>query len=308
MIYVDLSSWYRAAWLRLARGVASGGFVLALASPGGAFEVTSCDVLVPRGEIGELRQNLSCSHTVAHCADSPEILCADPGPGVGPGCPRGPCVNRAIQLADRATLRLNGHELRGGKVGVLCRDRCSVEGGGGLIADADVGIRQWSHRTMAVRDLRFENNGWAINAAYFARRTTLTNVSVHDGSGIYAPNLHATRLEIVDLAGCGHGPFIAADRLRGSEISTPWVYVERGLDVTGLTVVAECGTGLVAPRGRVRLVDSVLSGATVADIATRVQPELSNTVCDRSARLDRDGELTGATWGVCGLDSSPAAR
>ena len=232
----------------------------------------------------------------------PEILCADPGPGAGPGCPGGPCINRSVQLADRATLRLNGHDLRGSKVGVLCRGRCSVEGGGGLIADAEVGIRQWSHRTMAVRDPRFENNGWAINAAYFARRATLTNVSVHHGSGIYAPDVHATGLEIVDLPGCGHGPFLAADRLRGSDIAAPHVFVERGLDVTRLTIVAECETGLVAPRGRVRLADSVLSGAAVADIATRLQPELSNTVCDHSGRLDRDGALTGVAWGVCGLD------
>ena len=274
---------------------------LSAPGPGFALDITSCDSVVPKNQVGELRNDLVCTHTTGRCADQPELAC-DVGP-FGIGCPSGPCINMAVVLGDRATLRLNGHEIHGTEMAVVCRRGCSVEGGGGLIADAGIGIRQWSRKRMSVSDTRFENDGWAINAAYFARRMTLRNVAVDGlGTGIYGTDVVATNVHVADLPGCGYGGSLYADKLRGTSFSAGYVYVQGRIDVSDLTVLADCGNGLVSAKGRIKLTDSSITGASQADVLAFKKPSLTNTVCNRSAVIDKAGVPTGADWGVCALD------
>jgi hypothetical protein len=209
---------------------------------------------------------------------------------------------QGVHLGRKAPLQMNGFSITGGDVGVLCRKGCAVDGGGGEISgQGDQGIWYWSRGVFELRDVTIHDTGVAVAMAFFARKLEVTDVTVHDSLGILAGDvdIEATNLDLVGTGlGCGlGGAFLAGRNVRGSNISANIVDADRNIEITGLTVNADCGWGVVARRGAVELTDSSVTGASEADVISRRPPVLTNTTCDTSRMIDRSGTL-GGTWGV----------
>src|SRR5262245_59980 len=84
------------------------GFLLMVAAPASAADVTTCDTTVPPGEVADLQADLVCAAT-----------------------------ETGVLLGSKSTLRMNGHSISGGDTGIGCSQRCLIEGPGEIFGTND---------------------------------------------------------------------------------------------------------------------------------------------------------------------------
>jgi len=282
-------------------------FIAGLASNAFPLDVTQCGTDVPRGVVADLQNDLDCTNVGGHCAKDAAVECAD-----DTGCdPGDSCVKYGVRLEDRATLRLNGHTISGGgavptATGVFCHAKnCVVEGGGGSVTNFRYGIWHWGHALMTVHDVQINDTQEAIVTAFFARRLIVDTVNVQNSVGIFATDVVATDLTLQNSGwGCGiGGAELYGRKISGTNITASYVDASRGLNVNGLTVVADCGWGVVVRDGRFQLSDSSVTGASQFDIVSRRLPLVKNVVCGTSRQYDRvTQQPTAETWAICTND------
>ena len=271
-------------WRRPRALCTSAALVLAIGlRTAGAIDVTACEQTVPVGEIGDLVGDLACG-------------------------------TNGINLARRATLRLNGFTITGTSsasaqcvgsdtcAGVECQDRsCRVEGPG-QISGFLFGVHAQgpSDRTFHAKlsDLVLTGNQagfWGDDVRVDDAQVT-SNVLVGILGGKRARvqdsqvlnnvsgGISGTQLRIYSTTVSGVGPgalsAIQGDRVRLRDV-----------------VVGNCQSGGVSATRSLSAVDSTLTDNTPDDVrAFGHAPHLVNTTCFISS----DG--VGGTWGVCEHD------
>ena len=215
----------------------------------------------------------------------------------------------AFRLESGAVLDLGGHTLTlttSSPIAVECLGRCSVLGPGTLATTGagpfGGGITSQAKGRVIVTGVDFD--GFAIGiSAPFARvsiaDTTIVNSVVGaDGRGI--------EVDGVTIAVQSQGSCISAftGRIRGQNLALSGcgigIQVGKAVDLTGLTWTG--GLAGILTKRRVRLVDSSVTGGSIADIASGRLPRLINTTCDRSAQIDSAGNIQAISWGVCAND------
>jgi hypothetical protein len=265
---------------------------LAWGRSGFALDVTTCNTIVPAGEVAVLQADLSCA-----------------GAFVG------------VALGEGATLDLNGHAITGTFTpdpprAVECRGmRCAIGsssgvgriGGGDFIA-ISIGLFTENKTRLRISDVELHDARSGIRgAAFFAypRRTKVRAERVvsrnHTEHGIWVAKLTATD---VDASGNG-GPGIAADKIRASDVTASdngaaGLFGER-ISVAGLVANDNGDAGVRAVKASLR--DATLLGNDGldlgVDVATVQRPRVVNTICGKSQVL---GGVAGETWGICSGD------
>jgi hypothetical protein len=251
---------------------------LTIATTAQAFDITSCNTIVPAGATGTLQTDLSC-------------------------------VSSAVTLERNAKLELNGHVITATGSCVEASAGGTVHGPGEL-SSCGTGILSSGRRTIRISDvdihdgvgdgLEFQGVGvWAFEA-----RVEATDVTVNDNgnSGMVVHVLKATR---VTANGNKHYG-ITEDRGTGEDLT---------LDGNG-TVGLVYGTvgsfkGLVATNNgspdfasgglsgkRLVLRDSTVTGNAHFDVSGFKKPVLIDTTCGISI----GGPNPNGSWGVCSSD------
>jgi hypothetical protein len=229
-----------------------------------AFDITSCDQLVPDHQVGTLQADVMCV------------------PGEG------------IALGRSATLQLNGHtvstdaDISFGMVGIAClRGTCRVDGpgevsgfGGASAHDNSVGILGGR---VQLFDVHLEGNSeWGASGD----KLQATNVTASGNNG---EGLLGNSLKLTDVVTSGN----VRDGVRCSSVTA-----------RRLTATDNLGFGIqsVYP-GRTKVVDSVVTGNGIgyADVGSQRRPNLKGTTCGTSHRLSDAGGYLG-TWGLCTAD------
>jgi len=260
--------------------------LLLLATTALAIDITTPGQTVPRGQVGVLQADLSCT---------PSAI--------------------GVFLDNGATLAMNGHVLDGCGVApaVLSRVRIRVLGPG-LITHAGIVIRSG---TLVVRDVDVQDaNGVGINGTPDAldgpstlrlRDVTVTGSSqagiwgtkviarnvVSSGNGVDAPGDG-----IVGGAGVkGHNLVVSGNSAEGI---SAWAgnVVLRDSQVTGNALGGVYGFGI--SRGALTLVRSTVTGNDAqggVDLASQRPPRLRDSTCGSS--LDSQQMVP---WGVCAND------
>jgi hypothetical protein len=162
------------------------------------------------------------------------------------------------------------------------------------------GVSSQAKGAITVSDIQINNFAAGI-ASPFAR-VTLTGVKIQDVViGIDARRIDVDAVTIIGVPGssCITG---TRGRVRGNDLELTCdtgIAVARAVSLTRLT---NWGVLLgVMTTGRITLIDSSVTGATLADIVSSRMPRLTGTTCDRSARIDAN-VITSTTWGVCAND------
>ncbi|TMA51108.1 MAG: hypothetical protein E6J76_10640 [Deltaproteobacteria bacterium] len=281
--------------------------VLPVAGTARALDITSCGVLVPPGEIGDLQADLSCPATSGFCVRDPSVSCTSsaecpPPPCDAHGRPLPTCSLDGGTLGGNATLHMNGHSISGGTVGVFCRSKCLVEGPGEIfgVESAVVFLRaRAAVQNLNVHDTTFFGIGSPILGSLDLANVTLSNIG---DNAIRAGRVSATNVTVTN-SGNVYGAVYANARLRGANVTVTanpeyGVFCNGSVKVSGLVATDNGEEGLVATRAL--LTDSTLTGNDAAgegvDLRATSRPVLVNTTCGRSGRIPSD---TGESWGVC---------
>jgi len=183
-----------------------------------------------------------------------------------------------VRVDDRAKLDLAGHTLSGGVRGVHCTGKCvlSSTGGPATIRDADTGLNVTGSRAR-FSDLNFDNNSNNILCDVSTTKLRGERVNINGGGQL---GIQAARVHIAGLTITGASPGI---RAQGTTL-------EGGSSITG-------SLGGIQG-GKVRLVNSTVTGNTPWDLQTLTRPRLTASTCDRSQNLANELQ----NWGVCSLD------
>jgi hypothetical protein len=259
------------------------GFGIAEAS---ALDITSCQVRVPRGEVGVLQSDVNCAAAV------------EGGP------------YSAITLERNAVLDLNGFTLDHYSIalvsGVFCEGRCEIRGPGRLVSsNLNAGVSSFSRAPLVISNVDFEGQITGVQAP--SAKMTLTNVSIQAHTwGAQVFHLLADGVAVtVDPTGRGCIETSSSSAwVRGKDVTLAGCDVGIGnqgsVDVTNLTAMNLRTAGVFLVRKKLRLVDSTVTGSPI-DLISRKTPILSGTTCGTSAAWDK-GALTGETFGVCAND------
>lgn len=232
-----------------------------------AIDITACGQTVPDRVSAILTADITC-------------------PGSGP----------AITLGHNARLRLDGHTVTGGTIGVECLGGCRVTGPG-AVTGALTGIQTSAGGRMVVKEVDVSGN-----AVYGIQ--LLSDPFDQPGRG---------RLTASDVTANGNGDagIAAFPYLRGRNITANgnagYGVFTCHFSVKNLQATNNGEQGIVGCGGK--LVASNVSGndAAVAgiDVLTVGSPKLKATTCGKSAMLlefDAGEPIVGATWGVCAGD------
>lgn len=258
-------------------------FLLVPTRVGAVVDVTTCNQLVPRGETGVLRSDLTCDSQYG------------------------------VQLDTGATLDLQGYTLTFNfnpawptAAAVYCatavdlrHSRCRVIGSpggtGAVMGTARFGIFGDKVEVENVSVTGFYD--WAV---YGDKRTVLTDVSVTGCEHIAILARKRILAERVSATNSSSG--IVGGKIKGTEISVSG-NTDSGVASTKAVRLAQLtasGNGVGVWAGRTRLEDSTLSGNGI-DIASASKPRLELTDCATSRKLEND-VATGETWGICTSD------
>ncbi len=283
--------------------------LLLIGSAARAMDITECGQLVPPGETGVLQADLDCeaSPGPSRCLSDLEITCSSAS-----DCPLGACrpasgVNLGdFPLGSRVQLELNGHSIRGARLGIVCYvRRCTILGPGEVSGTGDA-IRAFRGH-LTVENVVLSESRDGIRAGP-RTRVQLTDVLLRDNTfvGASVRNLRATNVSAIRNR---YG--IDARRIEGTNITVEnnevglggahWL---RRATIDGL----EATNNSIAVRGaRVRLQNSLLENNGV-DLSTRRRPRLVNTTCSTSEVCKRvrprsnECTPTGESWQVCTND------
>jgi hypothetical protein len=252
--------------------------VTIVAAPARAFDISSCDAIVPAGATGTLQADLSCAAT-------------------------------GVSLEKNAKLELNGHMITSTGTCVEASAGGTVHGPGEL-SGCGTGILSSGRRTIRISTvgihdgvgdgLEFQGVGiWALQA-----RVEATNVAVND-NGNSGMMVHVLKATHVTASGNKHYG-ITEDRGTGEDVTLDGngtvglVYGTRG-SFTGL-VATNNGSPNFASGGlsgnRVVLRDSTVTGNAHFDISGFKKPILIGTTCGTSI----GGPNPNGSWGVCTSD------
>lgn len=236
----------------------------ALPASASGVDVTTCGQTVPPDEVGELRADLT-------------------------GCVAN---DVAVAVADRGKLRLNGHAIASGAIGVQCLGRrCSVEGPGEIRDASLFGIFiSAKHGRLRVRDAVVRDSGQIGIASLGSRgRVKLERVTVAGNrSGVETTMNGAVSGKDVDVVGNRQWGIIAGRDLHLTRVTV--------LD-TGLGQ-PEPGDGVVCFWCGGTLTASSVTGSTGKDVLTFRKPELARSTCGSSGSPYQPEK----TWGVCADD------
>jgi hypothetical protein len=267
-----------------------------------ALDITTCDQLVPAGQVGEVQNDLDC--------------------GAG-------SFASAVRLDNRATLHLNGHRINGPTTGdglVLAVKSATIVGPGEIDTAPDGACIVSYYGSLHVDggplglDVHncFEGIAARVNAKIsnvtihdntqegaFAARLTVTNVSANRNSsgvaGVYS--LRATNLTAADNTVAG---FIGENTavIKDSNISGSGNYGGDGRRVvlTNTAISNSANWGVRAQKA-LRLRNSSVTGTGPGngdvppntDLESATKPILFNSTCGKSDGPD-------GTWGVCAND------
>lgn len=308
------------AGLRAAPAVAA---VLLLAAPGRAqtIPLSSCAV-VPAGATAVLTANVTCG---AHCSNDPSKACDKRFPDKTCGSRSATCIPDPMRLGNGAQLRLGGHTIGAGYLGVAiacengtsARGSCTVLGPGSISsvlggkgAARGIGLLGGSS-DVSLRNLRVEGTDVA---AWTAGRLTLSNVDLADpdfngGNALVSGGAMSLR-DVVTSSGRQeslgdvfldgvevHSLITAAGNVRGSDVQLMSEgIVGQNIFLRGVRTAAGAGSGSLEALGRMSLTDSDVTGnEPKADLWSGRRPLLVRTRCGKSARTDAPD----LSWGVC---------
>ena len=257
-----------------------------------ALDVTSCPLVIPRGETATLQADVDCY------SGSPDYNAY------------------GIVLGKGARLELNGHTLR--QVGyqlltpIACLGKCEVVGPGRLTTDGGVGVAISSFRRNPVTASHLTIDSFVSGISAPFARAIVTDVDIQaalygiEARQLTVADVNITISETVDaLTRCvaAYGWAKGADlTVGGCDIG---IEAKKNVEFTRFTS-AGGQIGIVSSKG-VSLVDSSVTGTTYPpnglDILSKKLPQLTNTVCDHSGRLDRSWpSAPPVPWGVCSGD------
>jgi hypothetical protein len=205
-----------------------------------------------------------------------------------------------VTLEDRATLQMSGHAITdSSEVAIVCLGKRCTALGPGEISGGTRAIRHdlpvYLHAKLYVQDLDIHDvRGVGLGSDTiglgYGGTVRATNVAVRR-SGLYcfASAVIADRLQATDLIVTDSDIFgISSFHVRGTRVTATGNYNE-GIDAPG-------------PVGKVRLVDSVVTGNSaydsMVDIWANRRPQLIRTTCGRSAGPFNSG----LSWCVCTND------
>jgi hypothetical protein len=233
--------------------------------------IATCGEDVPSGEDAVLIADLSCGTT-----------------GIG------------VHLGSNVRLRLNGHSIQGGSIGVYTHvGYTEIEGPGVIAGAAQVGIyapnNEGRHRMVVRGGVELTGHGLAAIALGQANRVRLKleEVNIHDNAGSGVADCSGLKVTAWDLHVDNNGAGgICADKI----------------SLYRSSVSNNGSIGLFSWRGRVRLFDSIASGNDPTngwDVATGKRPRLHGTsTCGRSVVVEFPEPLDPGdpSWGVCAGD------
>jgi hypothetical protein len=255
-----------------------------VSTPALAIDISTCDQVVPRGQVGVLIADLDCRTT-------------------------------AVRLEMGARLRLDGHTIAvDSGLGVECRQkRCTIEGPGVIDGKttADTGIGGHERVRLDVSDVTIQNFEFGIFGVA-RNKANLENVVV-DGNALFGLDLqqpstiNASNLTVRNTNGptgravhaenCVGEDWTITDNLATLNEQSGVACARARID--RLTATGNGGTGVwLGVIGRFR--DSTITGNGVGgdgiDIVSERRPRLIATTCGRSA------DKSGTPWGVCTND------
>jgi len=267
---------------------------MVLASEARAFDVFTCGLVVPAGQVGNLVADVSCPGT----------------------------LEAGVYLQKGARLLLNGHRILGGggeRFGVRCVGSCTVTGPG-EIGHFDYGISESSGKKVTVSDVEVHH----CERGIVAKHVQATNVFAHHhaeyafsvgtrmrGIGVTAEDngvfgFFGPKLVLEDSAMRRNGMHAvsAAKQFKGTNVTfednVGAAVVGGNIKATNLTATGN-GSGVVGYPSLL-LRDSTLVGNTSSDVSSERPPKLIDTVCEKSSQISSVGNPSGATWGVCTED------
>jgi hypothetical protein len=253
-------------------------FTLTIATTAQAFDLTSCNTIVPAGATGTLQADLGCAAT-------------------------------GVTLSKNAKLELNGHVITSSGACVEASAGGTVRGPGEL-SGCGTGILSSGRRTIRISDvnihdgvgdgLEFQGVGvWAPQA-----RVEATDVAAND-NGNSGMIVHALKASHVTASGNKHYG-ITEDRGTGEDLTLD------GNGTVGLVygtvgsfkalVATNNGSPDFASGGlsgnRLVLRDSTVTGNAHFDVSGFKKPVLIDTTCGTSI----GGPNPNGSWGVCSSD------
>lgn len=256
--------------------------VSALAGSAATFDISTCHVTVPAGDVGVLQTDLSCMGAFA------------------------------VALDRRATLDLNGHQLSLGitygtsQAVVQCETRrCAVTGPGSLSCyqgpgnyASGIGMPKGGRLDVTNLDISSCDQGiWDMGSIGAKTRVFATDLNVFDSTynGIEAEKLIATNVESDGNGFAG----LSVEETRGTNVvvkdngdngtHSGIVSFNGVIKVTGLVATGNARYGVEAKK--VILDSSTVTGNASRDIVSQRFPRLTNVVCG-----------TSNNWGVCTND------
>jgi len=279
----------------------------------GAVDVTTCDQLVPAGQVGEVLNDLDCNG----------------GSGF------------AVTLDHGATLHLNGHRLNGPTAGgaiVHALKSATIVGPGEIDTSPDGPCIRAPYGSLVVDG---GATGIDVHGCYdgidVQHSASIANVTVHDNTtiGIFASHLKATNVSsngnhllglVADIDLKARNLVASGNLYGGINAGKVVSLIDSTIDGSGVygvdgnnggvslvnSVVSNSG-GLGIRAKSVRLKDSSVTGTGAVpdhnyppniDLDTLKKPGLHNSTCGKSwgKRPPHHPTGTAATWGVCTND------
>ena len=248
-----------------------------------AIDITSCGQTIPAGQVGTLTTDVSCG-----------------GAFVG------------VDLGNRATLMMNGHDIRdaGGDGGVRCLSHCTISGPGEITSSLTPGVYLGDRGQLTIADVQIDNCDAGITSATQSTHTKVLATGVNLIDNVQY-GLFAARATLANVNAIGNTiGVLALQRLRATVLvaganAQVGVFANR-LTATSLTAQDNGDVGVQA--GRVHLTSSVVtnnhgdSGSIlvghVIDLRAK-RAVLVDSVCHYSQVL---GGFTGQNLGVCTND------
>ena len=170
-----------------------GGVGMALAQ----IPITECGQVIPRGQTGELTQDLTCPDAPGMCSDYSRPCDTDDD------CPRGSWCDEpaGVYLESGATVNMNGFAIDSEGSGVACRpQRCTILGPG-VIRAAQWGVRMLNANRASVieiSDILIDGSRTGILSGWgkvFATSLTIQNCW---GYGMFAGKLLGSDIAVND--------------------------------------------------------------------------------------------------------------
>jgi hypothetical protein len=250
--------------------------ILLLATRVQAFDITSCNAIIPEGQTGTLQADLVCA-----------------GPDL---------VETGVTMGPRSVLELNGHGISNAEycVGIEARPgrrsfgRAEIRGPGEIHGCEVAGIV--ATRGTLVIDQVFVHDHLGTGIFGPLTRVLATGVTSSQ-NGSYGFDVE--RLVATQVTANLNGPSGIKARIRGENVTTnqnggngvtcgPYARL-RGLTSNGNGVTGISGIAML-------LRDSTLLGNGAVDIASVSKPRVRNTTCGLSANYK------GGDWNVCAND------